>query len=46
MNDNKQQSSSSNITSLNPANIISQNMATIKMMNQRDGLVNLKFRIL
>ena len=44
MNDNKQQSSSS--TSLNQTNIISQNMATIKMMNQRDGLVNLKFRIL
>ena len=46
MNDNKQQSSSSNIASLIQTNIISQNMATIKMMNQRDGLVNLKFRIL
>ena len=45
MNDNKQ-STSSNIASLNHTNIISQNMSTIKMMNQRDGLVNLKFRIL
>ena len=45
MNDNKQ-STSSNIASLNLTNIISQNMSTIKMMNQRDELVNLKFRIL